>query len=56
MLSRVKRWWSVVLAGGIPGIVLLNSSHIKLGLLSIVTGAILCYSFKKFKKVSEYFC
>ncbi|KJV56114.1 hypothetical protein OCHUTO_0577 [Orientia chuto str. Dubai] len=47
--------WSVVLAGGIPGIVLLNSSHIKLGLLSIVTGAILCYSFKKFKKVSEYF-
>lgn len=47
--------WGVVLVGLVPGIILLNSGSAKLGLVSIVIGIALCYVFKKFKKVSEYF-
>lgn len=47
--------WGVTLVGIVPGIVLLNSGHAKLGLFWIFCGIALCYTFKKFKKVSEYF-
>ncbi|EER22364.1 hypothetical protein [Rickettsia endosymbiont of Ixodes scapularis] len=47
--------WLVILFGIVPGIVLLNSGHAKLGVISIITGIVLCYIFKKFKKISEYF-
>ena len=61
-LSRPLRYmgltldeWGVTMLGIVPGIVLLNSSNAKLGLLCIISGIVLCYAFKKFKKVSEYF-
>ncbi|MCC8371776.1 MAG: hypothetical protein LN568_03360 [Rickettsia endosymbiont of Pseudomimeciton antennatum] len=47
--------WGVTLVGIIPGIVLLNSGNAKLGLFCISCGIFLCYMFKKFKRVSEYF-
>lgn len=47
--------WAVLLLGLIPGIVILNNTHGKLGLSLIVGGIMLCYSFKKFKKLSEHF-
>ncbi len=47
--------WLVILLGIVPGIVLLNSGHAKLGMICIIAGIVLCYAFKKFKKISEYF-
>ncbi|MCZ6902645.1 MAG: hypothetical protein O7C59_09175 [Rickettsia endosymbiont of Ixodes persulcatus] len=47
--------WLVILLGIVPGIVLLNSGHAKLGMICIIAGIVLCYAFKKFKKLSEYF-
>lgn len=47
--------WAVMLLGVVPGIVLLNSGNAKLGLVGMIVGIALCYTFKKFKKVSEYF-
>lgn len=47
--------WGVTLAGIIPGIVMINSGMVRLGLLSFLVGIILCYAFKKFKGVSEHF-
>ncbi|KDO02752.1 MULTISPECIES: hypothetical protein [spotted fever group] len=47
--------WGVTLVGVVPGIVLLNSGHAKLGLFCMFCGIGFCYSFKKFKKVSQYF-
>ncbi|KJV77074.1 hypothetical protein RHORCCE3_1757 [Rickettsia hoogstraalii str. RCCE3] len=47
--------WFVILLGIVPGIVLLNSGHANIGVICIITGIILCYIFKKFKKLSEYF-
>ncbi|WP_341756985.1 MULTISPECIES: hypothetical protein [unclassified Candidatus Tisiphia] len=47
--------WGVLLLGGIPGLIFLNSANATLGLSFIIIGIILCYGFKKFKKLSEYF-
>ncbi len=47
--------WGVTLIGIVPGIVLLNSGSAKLGLFCMISGIVLCYTFKKFKRVSEYF-
>ena len=47
--------WLVVLFGIVPGIILLNSGNAKLGVICIIGGIILCYIFKKFKKISEHF-
>ena len=61
-LSRPLRYmgltldeWGVIMLGIVPGIVLFNSGNAKLGLLCTISGIALCYAFKKFKKVSEYF-
>ncbi|MFP3034781.1 MAG: hypothetical protein ACEY3C_04545, partial [Candidatus Tisiphia sp.] len=37
--------WFVVLLGMVPGIVLLNSSNAKLGVICIISGITLCYTF-----------
>lgn len=47
--------WSVALIGGIPGLMFLNSGQLKLGVIFLSSGVGLCYGFKKFKKLSEYF-
>ncbi|ALN41836.1 hypothetical protein ASQ44_03650 [Rickettsia rhipicephali] len=47
--------WGVTLVGVVPGIILLNSGNAKLGLVCMIAGITLCYAFKKFKRVSEYF-
>lgn len=47
--------WGVLLLGGIPGLIFLNSANAKLGLSLIFVGIGLCYGFKKFKKLSEHF-
>ena len=61
-VSRPLRWigltideWFVMLSGIIPGIFLLNADAFLTGLLLIFMACFLCYAFKKFKKVSEYF-
>lgn len=48
--------WGVLMIGLLPGLILLNSeAQLKLGFLLIGCGIVLCYSFKKFKKLSEHF-
>ncbi len=47
--------WVVSLVGGIPGIVLLNSGKIKFGFLSLISGIVLCWMFKKYKRLSQSF-
>ncbi|RYE05544.1 MAG: hypothetical protein EOP33_05210 [Rickettsiaceae bacterium] len=47
--------WAVVLVGVVPGIILLNSAHLRLGAVFIVVGVMLCYSFKKYKRISQHF-
>jgi hypothetical protein len=47
--------WSLVLAGFVPGIFLLNGQSAKLGLGLMFTGFFGCYLLKKFKKLSEHF-
>ena len=61
-VSRPLRWlgltldeWGIVLGGISPGFIMVNSQEIVMGLFFIFGGIILCYAFKKFKKVSEYF-
>lgn len=47
--------WAVSLVGVFPGIYLLNSGQIKFGLLSILSGIVLCWMFKKYKRLSQSF-
>lgn len=47
--------WGVILVGIIPGIILLNSTYLKLGMTLIIGGVMLCYSFKKYKRLSQNF-
>ena len=49
------RCGGITLVGVVPGIILLNSGNAKLGLACMIVGIALCYAFKKFKRVSEYF-
>jgi hypothetical protein len=61
-VSRPLRWlgltldeWGILCAGLFPGLFMVNSQKVVIGLLLIVSGIVVCYAFKKFKKVSEYF-
>ncbi len=61
-VSRPLRWlgltldeWGVLCAGLFPGLFFLNSQKIIIGLVLIISSIALCYAFKKFKKLSEYF-
>lgn len=61
-VSKPLRWlglaideWALLLGGFIPGIFMVNGDDPKMGLSLIVAGGVLCYAFKKFKKLSEYF-
>jgi hypothetical protein len=47
--------WGVLLLGGIPGLICINSAKGKWGLILIGTGIGLCYGFKKFKTLSANF-
>ena len=47
--------WAVLFIGGVPGLIFLNSANLKLGITFLSLGMGLCYCFKKFKKLSEYF-
>lgn len=47
--------WAVSVVGGFPGLWFLNNGQIKLGLLSIISGAVLCWMFKKYKRLSQSF-
>jgi hypothetical protein len=48
--------WGVLMIGLLPGLVMLNSDEqMKIGFLLIGCGIVLCYVFKKFKKLSEHF-
>lgn len=47
--------WGITLIGVLPGIIFINSSNIKLGLIFLVGGALLCWLFKKYKKISQSF-
>ena len=47
--------WLVVLLGIIPGIILLNSGNATLGIICTIAGIMMCYVFKKFKKLSDHF-
>jgi len=61
-ISKPLRWlgltldeWGILLGGMIPGLFMVNSTELTLGLTFIISSCTLCYGFKKFKKVSEYF-
>jgi hypothetical protein len=47
--------WAVSLVGVFPGIYLLNSGQIKFGFFSILSGMVLCWMFKKYKRLSQSF-
>lgn len=47
--------WGITLIGVIPGIIFINSSNIKLGLIFLVFGILFCWLFKKYKKISQSF-
>lgn len=47
--------WAFLLMGVIPGVVILQNGNLKYGLAFILIGCGLCYFFRKFKKLSEYF-
>jgi hypothetical protein len=47
--------WVVALIGVIPGICLLNSANIRLGLCFLVGGFVICWMFKKYKRLSQSF-
>jgi hypothetical protein len=47
--------WGVTLVGLIPGIILLNSAKIKMGVLFLLSGVMLCWIFKKYKRLSQSF-
>ena len=47
--------WCVSLVGGIPGIYLFNSGQIKYGFFSFTSAVVLCYMFKKYKRLSQSF-
>ena len=47
--------WLVTLIGIIPGLILLNSGNAKLGLSLFAGGIFLCWSFKKYKRLSSNF-
>jgi len=61
-VSKPLRWlgltldeWGVLCAGLFPGLFMVNSQNVVTGLVFILSGIVVCYVFKKFKKVSEYF-
>lgn len=47
--------WAMVMLGFIPGLIFLNSEEIKVGLCFLIGGIVLCYFFKKYKRLSQSF-
>ena len=47
--------WAVSLIGGMPGIYLFNSGQLKFGFMSLISAVVLCYLFKKYKRLSQSF-
>lgn len=47
--------WAIALIGVIPGICLLNSANIRWGCFFLISGFVLCWSFKKYKRLSQSF-
>lgn len=47
--------WGFLLGGVVPGIVMVNGEDLLWGIGLIAAGCLLCYAFRKFKKLSEYF-
>ena len=47
--------WAISVVGGFPGLYFLNCGEIKFGLLSITSGIVLCWMFKKYKRLSQSF-
>lgn len=47
--------WLVTTTGVIPGLILLNTGNMKLGLSLFIGGIFLCWSFKKYKRLSTNF-
>lgn len=47
--------WMVTLLGVIPGFILVNSGTITFGLSLMIAGGVLCWSFKKYKRLARSF-
>lgn len=47
--------WAVTLTLVIPGIILLNSGKVKIGLMFLLGAIVLCWMFKKYKRLSQSF-
>ena len=47
--------WCISLIGVLPGVYLINSANIRMGSCFLVGGFILCWSFKKYKRLAQSF-
>ena len=47
--------WCISLIGVLPGIYLINSANMRLGVCFLIGGIILCWSFKKYKRLAQNF-
>ena len=47
--------WCISLIGVLPGIYLINSANMRLGVCFLIGGIILCWSFKKYKRLAQSF-
>jgi hypothetical protein len=47
--------WGIALLGVMPGVYFINSANIRLGVCFLIGGIILCWSFKKYKRLAQSF-
>jgi hypothetical protein len=47
--------WLVTIIGVIPGLILLNSGNVRLGFSLFIGGVLICWLFKKYKRLSTNF-
>lgn len=47
--------WGIALVGVLPGVYFINSANIRAGGCFLVGGFILCWSFKKYKRLAQSF-
>ena len=47
--------WAIALLGVFPGVYLINSANMRLGVCFLIGGFVLCWSFKKYKRLAQSF-
>jgi hypothetical protein len=47
--------WAIALIGVLPGVYFINSANIRVGGSFLIGGLVLCWSFKKYKRLAQSF-